>query len=93
MSDDDFERLKEHLEDKWKNRACPLCGVDDWLVDTVGVVPLPFAPEARAAFPVFMSAASHVSVTCSSCGNTVLVSLRVVGLGRFKADAKSDTSR
>jgi len=59
------------LQDKWGDRKCPLCGAQKWNVsDTVfelrefhqGDIIVGGAPIA----PV-------IPVTCSNCGNTVLV--------------------
>jgi DNA-directed RNA polymerase subunit RPC12/RpoP len=58
------------LEQKWgPNRACPYCGNQEW---TIGV-PVEFLTEAvpprrfaRKLTPVY-------PVTCTNCGNTVLI--------------------
>lgn len=65
------EEFLKHLREKWKGRPCPLCGVGNWNVsDSVyelrefhdGNLVLGSGP----ILPV-------VPVTCSNCGNTVLV--------------------
>ena len=67
----------QHLNSKWGDISCPMCGSNNWFVSdrvyelreyhngnlTVGGVPL---------FPV-------VPVTCSNCGNTVMVSALKAG--------------
>jgi len=61
----------KHLQEKWGNKACPMCGQNNWTVsDNLfelrefqgGNIILGSGP----IIPVF-------PVTCNNCGNTVLV--------------------
>ncbi|PHQ86182.1 MAG: hypothetical protein COB65_01495 [Thalassobium sp.] len=65
------EKVVQHLNTKWGNRPCPMCGEKSWTVsDTVyelrefhgGNVVLGSGP----IFPV-------IPVSCNNCGNSIMV--------------------
>ncbi|WP_412984686.1 hypothetical protein [Pontimicrobium sp. IMCC45349] len=78
MSEDnkpDLDKLLKHLNEKWGNRACPMCNSNSWTVnDTVyelrqfqgGNIVIGGGP----IYPI-------IPVNCNNCGNTVLVNALV----------------
>lgn len=58
------------LDDKWKDRECPYCGVADWQVGTPLEISLGLDEAMSPAFPVM----------CGNCGQTALVNAVVAGL-------------
>lgn len=71
------EKFLSHLKEKWGGRPCPLCGIGNWNVsDSVyelrefhdGNLVLGSGPIV----PV-------VPVTCSNCGNTIMVNALLSG--------------
>jgi hypothetical protein len=78
MSEVDSDKLINHLKDKWGGANCPICKSGSWNVsDRVyelreyhgGNMVLGGGPIV----PI-------VPVTCSNCGNTILVNSIVAGL-------------
>ena len=72
------QKVITHLNEKWKNRPCPMCGSNSWNVsDKVyelrefhgGTLMLGNGP----IFPV-------VPVSCNNCGNSVLVNAIFTGV-------------
>lgn len=75
----DTEKLLQHLEDKWKDKSCPMCGHLDWtLKDTISEI-RDFSGggliigRGQPLVPV-------IPVTCNYCGNTVLINAIVAGI-------------
>ena len=77
MAKFDSEQFLNHLKEKWKGQPCPLCSVGNWSVtDSVyelrefhgGNVVIGGGPVV----PV-------VPVTCSNCGNTIMVNALLSG--------------
>lgn len=74
FNSDDF---LTHLKDKWAGRPCPLCGVGSWNISD-SVYELReyhgggFVIGRGPIVPV-------VPVTCSNCGNTVMVNALLSG--------------
>lgn len=71
------EKVIQHLNQKWGNRACPMCGSSKWNVsDNVyelrefhgGNLVLGNGP----IFPV-------IPVSCNNCGNSVMINALVAG--------------
>lgn len=66
-----LERVRTWLDEKWGDNPCPLCKVGAWSISSLAQVP-EWASLSQA-IPVF-------PVTCTNCGNTVLISSLIVGL-------------
>ncbi|MBL87730.1 MAG: hypothetical protein CMO82_13885 [Winogradskyella sp.] len=85
----DFEKVIQHLNEKWGNRPCPMCQTNSWTVsDTVyelrefhgGNVVLGSGP----IYPI-------VPVSCNNCGNSVLVNaLQAGAIERPKVEPSND---
>jgi hypothetical protein len=71
MSAVDFSRLVAHLRDKWgERRACAQCGSGEWSVgDRVYELTEFHEGNVIVGGPVV----PVVPVTCTNCGNTVLL--------------------
>jgi DNA-directed RNA polymerase subunit RPC12/RpoP len=78
MANDNTIRIIKHLEDKWGENVCPMCGHRDWNV-----------PEEIYELREFQSGGLTIGggpivpvlpITCAYCGNTVLVNGIVAGL-------------
>ncbi len=77
MADVKSDKLIKHLSDKWKGKACPMCGTGNWNVSdkvfelreyqdgnmVIGNVPI---------VPI-------IPVTCDNCGNAVMVNAIIAG--------------
>ena len=77
MASYDSEKLLQHLQQKWKGRVCPMCGVANWtVVETSyelrefndGTIP----PEKLGLMPI-------IPVICGNCGNTIFVNALAAG--------------
>jgi predicted nucleic-acid-binding Zn-ribbon protein len=78
MNDDEKSKMIKHLEDKWNSQNCPMCGHSSWNIPSEvyeirefhggGLVlgPIPIVPV--------------IPITCSNCGNTILVNSIVAGI-------------
>ena len=77
MADINADRMIAHLRDKWKGRNCPLCGEGGWQVQDK-------AFELREFHGCTMVLGGPVipliPITCSNCGNTVLVNAISAGV-------------
>lgn len=82
LSPDRHKVLDSHFQEKWKNKACTLCGVTAWLL-TEGYVTLTVAEglHGGGAWTIGpVSALPLVIFTCSSCGHTVFLNALVAGV-------------
>lgn len=81
----DAEKLIGYLKDKWRNRPCPMCAHASWTVQE-NVFEL---REYHGGNMVIGGSAlvPVVPVTCSNCGNTVLINAIIAGVvDREKVD-------
>lgn len=77
LSQDQLQTLLNHINARWRNKACAICGVNNWTFN--GPVSLSINP----ALNQMMIGGPQVPVavaTCRHCGNTVLINLVVAGL-------------
>lgn len=71
------EKILIHLKEKWKGRPCPLCNVGNWNVSD-SVYELREFHDGNLVIgsgPIL----PVVPVTCSNCGNTVMVNALISG--------------
>jgi hypothetical protein len=70
------QKVIQHLQKKWGNRACPMCQVAQWNVEPQPYQLMQFHAGSLVVggpiVPVF-------PVTCTNCGNTLLVNAIVSG--------------
>lgn len=88
LSSDQKKKLMTHLNTKWENRPCHLCGENDWTVSESIFEMTEFLGENRSMtpgkiFPV-------VTVMCNDCGNTNLINPFVVGIIQNQQDDSGD---
>ncbi len=78
MTDFQPDRLIKHLKDKWQNRPCPLCGVGNWNVSekVFEIREFNHGDMIIGAGPII----PLIPVTCSNCGNVVLVNAIIAGI-------------
>ena len=72
------KKVKEYLETKWTGaKACPICGQTTWrLADTMGRIPSLSGPNIILGGPYY----PFIILVCSTCGYTILLNAKVVGL-------------
>lgn len=79
MDNDQKAAVQKFIEAKWQRRTCSQCGANAWtLVDKVFEL-----REYSGGGMVIGGGTSIITVlpvTCSNCGNTVLVNSNVVGV-------------
>lgn len=70
MAKFDASKFIARLNQKWGNRPCPMCGVSKWSVQESTFQLMEFSESGLVVggpvIPV-------VPITCTNCGNTVLV--------------------
>ena len=77
MSDVDSEKFINHLKEKWKGSACPLCKTGNWTVSDK-VYELREFHDGNMVIgggPIV----PIVPVTCDNCGTTILVNSILAG--------------
>ena len=77
-SEFDTEQFIAHLTEKWKGRSCPMCGTAEWKVQ-----PSVFQISQHSDKGVIIGGVPLIPlipVTCSNCGNTLLVNAVVSGV-------------
>ena len=71
------EKFLNHLKKKWEGRPCPLCGIGNWNIsDSV------FELRKFHGGNLVISGGPVVPivpVTCSNCGNTIMVNALLSG--------------
>ena len=86
MTDVKFSEFIEHLKEKWKGSACPLCKSGSWTVSDK-VFELREYHDGNLVIggsPIV----PVVPVTCDNCGNTVLVNSIISGNTKQEAGEK-----
>ena len=79
-----FPKLIKHLEEKWGEKACPMCHAGEWAISD-NVYGLQEANSfkkqklKRASMPL-------MALTCDNCGYTILVNTIAAGITPPKED-------
>lgn len=84
MAKFDANRVIEHLKQKWQGKPCPMCGHGNWKVQDSTYQLIEFN-EGR--FVLGGSVIPIVPVTCSNCGNTVLINAIMAGTVKRKEES------
>jgi ribosomal protein S27AE len=74
----DVSKFISHLNTKWQNKPCPMCGESNWSVsDKVFEM-----REFHGGNIVLGGGAIQpvIPVTCSNCGNSIMVNALVIGV-------------
>jgi len=64
------------------DRACPMCGHNTWTVND-GLVLLTLQPPTPGAVMLGGITLPNVTITCKTCGNTVLFNVFTLGLAEM----------
>ena len=93
----DGQAFIKHLREKWKGRACPMCGIGSWNI-TDSVQMLPAFTEDAVIMGKPLPVVPVVAVVCNNCGNTILVNAIVSGQvkpdpGQAVSTQKSETRK
>jgi ribosomal protein S27AE len=78
MEETQRTRLVQHLEQKWTNKNCTMCGESAWNVPEEIYELREFHGGGLVVGPVPI--VPVLPVTCSNCGNTVLINAIVAGV-------------
>lgn len=73
-----IERVKAHIDARWKRQGCMLCGENDWTLAD-GYTRLELSEFGGPAV-IGQRAVPCVAMVCNNCGNTVLLNLKILGL-------------
>ncbi len=69
MNKERIEKVAQHVDDKWKDKDCLLCGENGWGMAEVEIACIPWG----RVLPL-------VASTCGNCGNTVFINAVVAGV-------------
>lgn len=74
------EELITFVKEKWKNQVCPMCGARSWTVSDKMFELREFNDGNLVIGGPNASIIPIVPVTCSNCGNTVMINALSTGL-------------
>lgn len=71
------EKLIATINEKWQTKMCPMCGKNNWTIDTNMMTMLGVGEDKSInlggkILPV-------VPITCNECGNTIFVNPLAIG--------------
>ena len=61
------------------NRLCPMCGGSSWFMND-GLALLPLQQPRPGTFAIGGNSLPNITLTCATCGNTVLFNAFVLGV-------------
>ena len=78
------EKVISHLKEKWKGRNCPMCGIGNWNVSDKIFEVREFngGDLILGGTPII----PVVPVTCSNCGNIIMVNAIISGAVEGEGD-------
>lgn len=71
-------RLFQHINQKWRNKFCFQCSANTWSVDAT--VKLILGDSKPTGIVLGGSFQPYATMTCTNCGNTLLINLIVAGV-------------
>ena len=71
------EKFLNEINKKWINKKCALCGHNNWMVDDTMVSPMTVGENGDIQLGGRIM--PLIAVTCTNCGNVILVNPLVVG--------------
>ena len=77
MAKFESKKILAHLQSKWGQRSCPMCNGGPWNVQDSS---FQLAEFNEGALVLGGPLVPVIPVTCSNCGNTVLVNAIVAGV-------------
>lgn len=84
----DQKAFEKHINEKWTNKVCPMCGGNNWTYDATMATPLTIGPGKT--INLGGKILPLVPVTCSNCGNTIFVNALVAKAFIDDGDDKKD---
>jgi hypothetical protein len=85
MSKIDGNKMIAYLQEKWRGRSCPMCGVTNWNVQDSTFEIRQFSEGNMVLGGPIIPV---VPVVCNNCGNTILVNALMAGV--VKRDQKAE---
>lgn len=73
----DTQKIIKHLNAKWGKRKCPMCGAETWRISDNTYELREFKKGALVAGGTIVPL---ILITCSNCGNSVLVNAIVANI-------------
>ena len=74
LTSEDKEKIEKWLDERWKNRNCPLCDSNDWEFESSFGNILPLYIVTTGTFY------SYVLIICNHCGYTHFLNAVTIGL-------------
>ena len=88
MNDNDKSKPIKHLEDKWSSQNCQMCGHISWNIPSEAYEIREFHGGGLVFGPVPI--VPVLPITCSNCGNTILVDSIVAGITNIPEERADD---
>ena len=82
------EKFIEHIQSKWTNRSCVMCGGNEWSCSDYPVTPLGI--NENKGISIGGKIIPLVAVTCNNCGNTVFVNALIAASIKDTPNEKGD---
>jgi hypothetical protein len=77
LTENEIQSLQKWLGEKWTNRNCVTCGVNNWNLNPyIAIMPLHTPGRVLVGGPSF----PVVPVVCNNCGNALLFNAVTIGL-------------
>lgn len=71
------KKVLDALNEKWSTKACPMCGTNNWIVDSNMVTPVLINESGAVA--VGGRCMPLMAFTCKNCGNVLFINVLVHG--------------
>lgn len=72
------DKLIQSINQKWKTKNCPMCGHNNWNISDKMMTMLEIGENKDIVFGGNLTILPLVPITCSECGNTILVNPLVI---------------
>jgi len=84
LMENDPQKLLAHLGHKWESKKCPMCGQQAWVIGKNVFELREFHEKGFVIGPGPI--VPIIPVTCSNCGNTVLINAFIAGISPRPAE-------
>lgn len=71
------QKFLNEINERWKNKNCPMCGHNHWSIDKGMVSPMKLGEDSAIQLGGMIM--PLVAVTCAHCGNVVFVNPLIIG--------------
>ncbi len=79
LSQEQRDRVANHLDVKWKTKLCPHCGENKWTVGLYLTAMRAAAPNGIGNLNMTAPLYPFIPIACLNCGYTALVNVLAVG--------------